>query len=61
VGQGRGDAPEGMGQFGKLTSVDELPPQKAVTELMDEGMALIDGAAKTRAAAAKRPPRAPRL
>jgi len=53
-----GDAAEGMGQFGKLTSVDELPPQKTVAELMDEGMALIDGAAKTRAAPEKRPPRA---
>lgn len=56
--EARGDAPEGMGQFGKLTSVDELPPQATIAELMDEGMALIDGAAKTRAAPEKRPPRA---
>ena len=47
-----------MGQFGKLTSVDELPPQAVIAELIDEGMALIDGAAKARAAPEKRPPRA---
>ena len=54
----RDDAAEGMGQFGKLTSVDELPPQAVIAELIDEGMALIDGAAKARAAPEKRPPRA---
>jgi len=48
--EAQGDAPDGMGQFGKLTSVDELPPQAIVAGLMDEGMALIDGAAKTRTA-----------
>jgi uncharacterized protein YdeI (YjbR/CyaY-like superfamily) len=35
-----------MGQFGRLTSVDDLPPRDALIELTRRSMALIDSGAK---------------
>jgi uncharacterized protein YdeI (YjbR/CyaY-like superfamily) len=51
------DSEEGMGQFGKLSSVRDLPPKKELTAYVKQAMKLIEGGA-TRArpkAAAKKP------
>jgi hypothetical protein len=47
---------EGMGQFGKLGSVRDLPPKKELAALVKQAMALIDaGARRPRPKAAPRP------
>ena len=47
---------EGMGQFGKLASVRDLPPKKELAALLRKAMALIDaGATRARPKAAPKP------
>ena len=62
AGASKEDSPkEGMGQFGRLGSVRDLPAKKELAALVKKAMALIDGGA-TRArpkAAAKPPPAVP--
>lgn len=42
------DAEDGMGQFGKLTSVAELPPKKQLTAYIKKAMALNESGVKLR-------------
>lgn len=51
------DESEGMGQFGKLVSVRDLPPKKALAAYVKKAMALIEsGATRARPKAAPKPP-----
>lgn len=53
---GEGLQKEGMGQFGKLASVRDLPPKKELVALLKQAMALIDGGAtRARPKAAPKP------
>lgn len=45
-----------MGQFGRLTSLDDLPPREALIELTRKSMALVDSGAKIER---RREPKAP--
>ena len=45
-----------MGQFGRLTSLDDLPPRAVLLELTRKSMALIDEGAKPTRSTAKKPP-----
>ena len=45
-----------MGQFGRLTSLDDLPPRATLVELTRKSMALIETGAKPPRATAKKPP-----
>lgn len=45
-----------MGQFGRLTSLDDLPPRATLAELIRKSMALIDEGAKPPRAMGKKPP-----
>ncbi len=58
TGASRGDAPkEGMGQFGKLGSIRDLPAKKELGALVKKAMAMIDGGAtRARPKAAPKPP-----
>ncbi|WNL45043.1 YdeI/OmpD-associated family protein [Dyella sp. BiH032] len=52
-----GPEKEGMGQFGKLASVRDLPPKKTLAALLKKAAALIDdGATRARPKAAPKPP-----
>lgn len=52
-----GPEKEGMGQFGKLASVRDLPPKKTLAALLKKAAALIDdGARRARPKAAPKPP-----
>ncbi|HET6554485.1 MAG TPA: YdeI/OmpD-associated family protein [Dyella sp.] len=46
----------GMGQFGKITSLKELPPKKTLIALVRKGMSLSDGGAKPRRVAKPKTP-----
>lgn len=48
--------PSAMGQFGKLTSVADLPDEAALAVMVRDAMALVDAGAKTRRAATPKPP-----
>ena len=53
---GEEDRQEGaMGQFGRLTSVDDLPKPEALAELIDKAMALSEAGPEPRAAKASKP------
>lgn len=53
----KGPEKEGMGQFGKLASVRDLPPKKTLAALLKKAAALIDdGATRARPKAAPKPP-----
>jgi len=45
-----------MGQFGRLTALEDLPPREALVELTRKSMALIDAGAKPARSTAKKPP-----
>ncbi len=45
-----------MGQFGRLTSLDDLPPKAVLLDLTRKSMALIESGAKPPRATAKKPP-----
>jgi uncharacterized protein YdeI (YjbR/CyaY-like superfamily) len=45
-----------MGQFGRLTSLDDLPSKAALVELTQKSMALIEAGVKPARATAKKPP-----
>jgi uncharacterized protein YdeI (YjbR/CyaY-like superfamily) len=45
-----------MGQFGRLTSVDDLPPKDTLVDLTRQSMALIEAGVKPPRATAKKPP-----
>jgi uncharacterized protein YdeI (YjbR/CyaY-like superfamily) len=45
-----------MGQFGRLTSLDDLPPRATLIELTRKSMALIDQGAKPPRATGRKPP-----
>lgn len=45
-----------MGQFGRLTSLDDLPDHDRLIALTRDSMALIDAGAKSERTAAKKPP-----
>jgi uncharacterized protein YdeI (YjbR/CyaY-like superfamily) len=50
-------AKDGMGQFGKLASVRDLPPKKTLAAYVKKAMALIDaGATRARPKASPKPP-----
>ncbi|GLQ46769.1 hypothetical protein GCM10007862_18200 [Dyella lipolytica] len=51
------EAEEGMGQFGKITTIKDLPNKKAMTDYIRKAMALNDaGIKKKRPTAARKPP-----
>lgn len=55
-GETAGDADEGMGQFGKLVSVRDLPSKKELTAYVKKAMTLIEGGAtRARPKAAPKP------
>lgn len=54
TGEG-GDAGEAMGQFGRLTSLADLPDDAALDALIDKAKALIDSGAKAPTARKPRP------
>ena len=55
-GEAAADTEEGMGQFGKLASVHDLPPKKELAAYVKKAMALIEaGATRTRPKAAPKP------
>ncbi len=45
-----------MGQFGRITALDDLPPRAALIDLTRQSMALIEAGAKPPRATAKKPP-----
>jgi uncharacterized protein YdeI (YjbR/CyaY-like superfamily) len=45
-----------MGQFGRITAIDDLPPRDALIDLTRQSMALIDAGAKPSRAMGKKPP-----
>lgn len=45
-----------MGQFGRLTSLDDLPPKAALVDLTRKSMALIEAGAKPPRAMSRKPP-----
>lgn len=47
---------EGMGQFGKMTSVTDLPADDEITAMVAEALALVDAGAKTPRTATTKPP-----
>jgi|GEM_PF-1049892 len=49
-----------MGQFGRLTSLDDLPPKATLVALTRQSMALVDTGAKPPRATAKKAPFTPR-
>jgi uncharacterized protein YdeI (YjbR/CyaY-like superfamily) len=52
-------ASEGMGQFGRVTRMDDLPPEAVFAGLLKEGMARIDAGPAAGAPKARRPVRTP--
>ena len=50
-----GSAEEGMGQFGKLTSLKDLPPKKTLTALIRKAMALNEAGVKVKRPKAAKP------
>jgi uncharacterized protein YdeI (YjbR/CyaY-like superfamily) len=49
------NAEEGMGQFGKLTSLNDLPPKKTLTALIRKAMALNEAGVKVKRPKASKP------
>ena len=56
VVENRGEASGGMGQFGKLTSLDDLPPQAELEALIKKAMALADQGVKPPRTKREKPP-----
>lgn len=48
--------PSAMGQFGKLTSIADLPPEAGLAAMVRAAVALVEGGAKTWRASTPKPP-----
>ncbi|RAO77458.1 YdeI/OmpD-associated family protein [Dyella jiangningensis] len=51
-----GEAGDGMGQFGKITTLKDLPAKKALVAYVKKAMSLIDGGVKPKRTATAKPP-----
>ena len=52
----RDKSPEGIGQFGKITSVADLPPAAEFSKLAKKAQRLVDGGVKSSLPRTKKPP-----